>query len=203
MIERIDTNVGRLITYLDKAGLSENTVIIFTSENGYNSLQSYTSQLREAKGQIYEGGITVPAFINWKGTFKPAVRSENITVLDYFPTLLDLAEINDYKGQLDGDSILPIVRGGKEISADQRMLIWYIASTYKHAPCIMMKKGQMKYINFINSGKQELYNLTDDPTEQNNLASKMPKLASSFKQQMIHWVTTNKVALPKASKLMQ
>ena len=59
------------------------------------------------------------------------------------------------------------------------------------------KKGQMKYINFINNGKQELYNLTDDPTEQNNLASKMPKLASSFKQQMIHWVTTNKVALPK------
>ena len=140
MVENLDANVGRLIDYLDKNKLRENTVIIFTSDNGYNSFQSFTKNLRGQKGNIYEGGIKVPALLNWKGKIEPSEKTENISVLDFFPTFLDLANHKDHTGQLDGTSFLPLARGEK--LETPRTLFWYLASTYKNPPCVMLKEGR-------------------------------------------------------------
>ncbi|MGJ8654866.1 MAG: sulfatase [Akkermansiaceae bacterium] len=198
MVENIDMNVGRLMDYLNTSGKIDNTVIIFTSDNGYNGIQSHTNQLRGAKGEIYEGGIRVPAIVHWKGKIKPQRLTQNITVLDFFPTFLDLANTNKYTGTMDGNSILPIIEHAEK--PDERPLFWHIASTYKHAPCTMMKKGNWKLIQFLNTGKLELYNLTLDPAEKNNLADKSTEKRDELYAEMKTWRETNTVPIPAASK---
>ncbi|MDP8218879.1 MAG: sulfatase-like hydrolase/transferase, partial [Candidatus Theseobacter exili] len=79
MVQSVDENVKRIIDYLDKEGLRENTMVVFTSDNGFNGLQSCNKRLRGAKGTIYEGGIRVPAMVNWPGKVKPGRTDIPIT----------------------------------------------------------------------------------------------------------------------------
>ena len=81
MIASIDENVKRIFDYLDKEGLRENTIVIFTSDNGFNGLTSSTNTLRGAKGMVYEGGIRVPAFVNWKGHVNSGISETTICLV--------------------------------------------------------------------------------------------------------------------------
>ena len=96
MIRSIDDNVKRIADFLDDAGLSENTVIVFTSDNGFNGLQSSNSNLRGSKGNVYDGGLRVPAFIHWPEKVTPDRIDTNVQGLDLFPTFLELANVKDY-----------------------------------------------------------------------------------------------------------
>ncbi|WP_282123372.1 sulfatase [Algibacter mikhailovii] len=198
MIASVDDNVQRIFDYLDAAGLRENTVVIFTSDNGFNGLQSNTNSLRGAKGTFYEGGLRVPAFVNWKNKINSGVSHTPICGLDYFPTFLELAKIDDYKGLLDGESIVPLF---EEKPLKQRALFWHIASTYKNPPCSIIRKGDWKLIQFINDGSLELYNLKTDLQERMNLANEKPKIVSQMLNELVCWRRENNVPLPKISKL--
>ncbi|ANW95374.1 sulfatase [Wenyingzhuangia fucanilytica] len=198
MIAAIDENVKRIFDYLDEQGLRENTIVIFTSDNGFNGLQSNTNSLRGAKGTIYEGGIRVPAFVNWKGKVKAGISETPICGMDYFPTFLDLANIKDYKGVLDGTSILPVLKNN---SFKERPLFWHLASTYKNPPCSIIRKGNWKLIQFLNDGKLELYNLKDDLKETENLADINKKISSVLLKELTEWRKKNDVPLPPASIL--
>ena len=110
MIASIDENIKRIFDYLDKDGLRENTIVIFTSDNGFNGLTSNSNALRGAKGMVYEGGIRVPAFVNWKGQINAGISKTPISGMDYFPTFLDLAKVKNYNGILDGKSIVPLLK---------------------------------------------------------------------------------------------
>ena len=109
MVKSIDANVQRIIDFLDKNHLRENTLVIFTSDNGANR-PSATELLRGGKGEIYEGGIRVPALINWPGKVVPRVSEVPICAMDYFPTFLELAGVTGYKGTLDGSSLVPLFK---------------------------------------------------------------------------------------------
>jgi len=195
MVENMDENVGRLIKYLDDSGQRKNTIIIFTSDNGHNGLQSGTTQLRGSKGEIYEGGIRVPALLSWKGKVQPSIKKENITVLDFFPTFLDAAGIENYDDDLDGDSFLDIAQNEKN---EERTLFWYLGSQYIHGTCVMIKQGPMKYIYFLKTGKEELYNLERDPAEKQNIAKTDIETAKGFNEKMRAWLKGNEVPLPKS-----
>ncbi|MDO6737627.1 sulfatase [Wenyingzhuangia sp. 2_MG-2023] len=198
MIASIDENVKRIFDYLDQEGLRENTIVIFTSDNGFNGLQSNTNTLRGAKGTVYEGGIRVPAFVNWKGSIKPGNSDMPICGMDYFPTFLELAKIKDYKGILDGKSIVPLLQ---DISFTERSLFWHIASTYKNPPCSIIRKGNWKLIQFVNDGKVELYNLKEDLKETENLVDQNPKKTMQLLEELVNWRKENHVPLPPVSVL--
>ncbi|MEQ8556501.1 MAG: sulfatase [Cyclobacteriaceae bacterium] len=198
MIQSLDENVGRIIDYLDTQGLRNNTLIIFTSDNGFNGLQSTNNRLRGAKGHIYEGGLRVPALANWSGTIRPGTTDIPIHGLDYFPTFLEAAGITDYVGVLDGHSLIPIYM--QEAFPD-RPLFWHIASTYKNPPNSIIRKGKWKLIQFLNDGTVELYDLEEDLKESKNLANENVEVARELLAELETWRKENRVPLPNASTL--
>jgi arylsulfatase A-like enzyme len=198
MVKSLDENIQRIVDYLDAAGLRENTVIIFTSDNGFNGLQSCNENLRGAKGNVYEGGLRVPALISWPEKIKPRRSEYPVQGLDLFPTFLELAGIYNYNGILDGDSLVPLMQGE---TLKERSLFWHIASTYKDPPCSIIRKGNWKLIQFLKEGNIELYNLEEDLKERNNLASRNPEIAQSLLMDLVNWRKANNVPLPPSSAL--
>jgi arylsulfatase A-like enzyme len=198
MIQSLDSNIQRIIDYLDQAGLRENTVVIFTSDNGFNGMQSRNENVRGAKGNVYEGGIRVPALVNWPKTVAPGRSEVPIQGLDFFPTFLELAGISDYQGVLDGDSLVPLLHGEP---MKERALFWHLASTYKDPPCSIIRKGDWKLIQFLKNGQVELYNLRDDLKESKNLTVSNPEKAQELLVELTAWRKQNKVPLPPSSTL--
>jgi arylsulfatase A-like enzyme len=200
MIESVDQNVQRLVNYLEENGLRENTMIVFTSDNGCNGGQSSNNLMRGSKGYIYEGGVRVPAFVNWPGKVKPRRTEVAMSVLDYFPTFLDVAGIRDYAGQLDGNSLISLFRkDSKELV--NRPVFWHLASQYKHGTCSALRHGRYKLIQFLADGKLELYDLKADPMESKNLVDSEPKIAQRLVNELVDWRKTNQVPLPPNSVL--
>ncbi len=200
MVESLDENIGRLLAFLDEKKLREQTVIIFASDNGFNSIQTVDDSLRGYKGSIYEGGIKVPALISWPGTLTPKTIETPISAVDYFPTILDIAGIYDnYDGVLDGISTLPLAHGAEMIS---RPLFWHVASRYKHEPVTAIRAGYWKLIQFLNSGKVELYHLGKDPRETTNLAKVNVDKTNVLLKQIGQWRNKNNVPLPPISNVV-
>ena len=198
MVKSIDDNIKRITDYLDEAGLRENTVLIFTSDNGFNGLQSANKNLRGAKGNVYEGGVRVPTLINWPRRVTPGRSAEVIQGLDYFPTFLELAGVEGYTGTLDGESLLPLLQGNL---MKERAIFWHLASTYKDPPCSIIRKGDWKLIQFLKAGKLELYNLSEDLKESRNRAITNPEIAQALLKELVHWRQVNQVPLPPSSQL--
>ncbi|MGJ8642126.1 MAG: sulfatase [Luteolibacter sp.] len=199
MIESLDVNVGRIVDYLDSAELRENTVIIVTSDNGYNGGQSANKNLRGSKGYIYEGGTRVPCLINWPGKVTPRRTSTAVSGLDYFPTFMDLAGI-DYTGELDGNSLKPLFTG-EDATLSERPLFWQLSSQWKHGTCSVIRKNDLKLIQFLADGKLELYDLKTDQKEEHNLVTEKPELTQEMLKELVVWRTKNAVPLPPNSSL--
>lgn len=200
MIESLDDNVGRIVDFLSGSGLRDNTVIVFTSDNGQNSRANGTNNvLRGAKGDIYEGGIRVPTFVNWPGQTEPRRIQTAIMATDYFPTFMDLANIQ-YDGIQDGQSFRPLLQG-EDPGLRDRVLYWHLASRYRHGACSVIRKDHMKLIQFLKDGKLELYDLMRDPKEEHNLADEKPEVALRLVKQLVAWRQENQVPLPPESTL--
>ncbi|WP_168565816.1 sulfatase [Crateriforma spongiae] len=200
VVESMDQNVGRLVQFLDDAGIRDNTMIVFTSDNGQHPMYSTNNQLRGAKGEIYEGGIRVPTLVSHPGKVRPGRTDTPICGLDWFPTFLDVAHVTNHEGTLDGNSLAPLLQGTDDSLAD-RPLFWHIASQYKHGTCSVIRKNDHKLIQFLKDGRLELYNLKEDPAEQNNLAESNRELAESMRMELSQWRKANKVPLPPESTL--
>jgi len=200
MVESVDENIGRVVDYLNKNGLRENTMIIVTSDNGQNGNTSSNKLLRGSKGYIYEGGIKVPMLINWPNKITPRRSDAAVTCLDVFPTLMDVAGIKDYKGVLDGDSVTEIFEKDSKLF-QERTLFWQINSQWKHGTCSAIRKGNYKLIQWLSTGKLELYNLKTDVTESNNLVGSEVEMTKSMLAELVEWRKENKVPLPPNSVL--
>ncbi len=198
MVKSVDDNVQRIVDFLDQSDLRKNTILIFTSDNGFNGIQSCNDRLRGAKGNIYEGGIRVPALINWPEAIVPSRSDQPISGLDFFPTFLDLAGIDDFDGTLDGDSLRPLFDGR---ALQERALFWHVASRYKDQPCSIIRKGDWKLIQFLKRGEVELYNLKTDLKENQNLAQLNRGKAKELLDELTDWRKVNQVPLPPSSEL--
>jgi len=196
MIKSVDESVGRVVALLDKFGLTENTLIIFTSDNGgliggRNSNNRITSNfpLRMGKGSNYEGGTRVPAIFSWKGKIKPGAVSEvPIIGTDLFPTLAFLGQTKKMDLQnIDGVNILPLLTGASVLKRDA--IYWHYPHYHPEGgtPYSAIRQGDWKLIYFYESGNKELYNLRQDIGEKNNMILKEPALASIMYKKLKDW----------------
>jgi len=185
MLFALDKNIGRLIRNLKEKGLYENTTLVFTSDNGgLSTLSKERNQkaptavlpLRAGKGWLYEGGIRIPLLIkpaNYTGEAR--ISDEPVIGHDFYPTFLSLAGITTNSSTIDGVDLSPILNENKTLN--RKELFWH----YPHyhgsgwTPGAALLQGDWKLIEFYESGAVELYNLSEDISETNDLSLKYPE----------------------------
>ncbi|MFC2087697.1 sulfatase-like hydrolase/transferase [Bacteroidota bacterium] len=193
MVRSMDENIGRVIGKIEELGKTNNTIIVFTSDNGGlsttpKSWQTPTSVLpfRAGKGWLYEGGIRVPLIIHTpdlkqKGT----VCNSPVISMDFYPTLLELAGFKLKPEQhMDGKSIVPLLNQPE--TEEERTLVWhyphYHGSKWRLGSAI--RKGNWKLVEFYEEDLVELYDLRTDMEEMKDLAPAMPEKAEELKKLM-------------------
>ncbi len=196
MIESMDENIGRVLETLKKQGLSENTIIVFTSDNGgmatSNTIDNIpTSNLpfRAGKGYLYEGGIKEPLIIKWPKKIKKGTISHSpVTSTDLYPTLLDLADIRLQPDQhADGQSLEPLLKGKEQTN---KPIFWH----YPHysgglggKPSGAVRLGDYKLIEFYEDMNVELYDVQKDIGERFDLSKKDPEKVNQLKTMLHEW----------------
>ncbi|MHC4338457.1 MAG: sulfatase-like hydrolase/transferase, partial [Planctomycetota bacterium] len=184
--------VGMIVQKLKQLGLAENTVVIFTSDNGGESRVTTNAPLREGKSTLYEGGIRVPLIVHLPGiTPARAVCNTPVCVIDFYPTFCRIASVGPQPGQyLDGLSILPLLKN-PNARLPRDTLYWHYPLSKPHflggRSCGAIRKGDWKLLEFFDDGHVELYNLKDDIGEQNNLADKMPRKTKELHGLLQQW----------------
>ena len=209
MIASVDENVGRLLTEVERAGLTNNTLVMFTSDNG--GIRSISSQhpLRAGKGSYYEGGIRVPLVIRWPGVVAAGQHSEiPVTNLDVYPTLQSLIRAKKTSGLLDGDDISPLFDGQ---ALPERTLVWHFPvylqayqpkeddgrdPLFRTRPGSVIRQGRWKLHEYFEEEALELYDLVTDPGETTNLITKQPQRAQALHQQLQEWRATMEAPVP-------
>ena len=206
MIESIDTSLCQIIHVLEELGLEENTVIIFTSDNGgrrswlNGSWEHVTSNhpLRGGKGMIYEGGIRVPLIIRWPGVVKPGSRCKvPVSSVDFLPTILDISKTKeDPRHRSNGRSILPLLK--KRRNFKKRALYWHfpVYGEGGHGPSAAIRQDDYKLIKFFGSS-YELYDLKKDIGETKNLTGKMPDKVKQMSIKLNQWLKKTGAWLPR------
>lgn len=185
MVQSLDESVGRVVAKLEEAGLSENTYIIFTADNGPDS-NLYCGGLRGIKAQAHEGGTREVFLISGPG-IKPGASSDVPVIgTDFYPTILDLAGLPLQPEQhQDGVSLKPVLTEGGSI--EERSLFWHYPHYHRTKPYGAIRRGDWKLIEFFENGELELYNLKEDQAEQNNLAESQPEKADALLKEMLQW----------------
>jgi arylsulfatase A-like enzyme len=205
MIENMDENIGKILSKIDELGLSENTIIVFTSDNGGLSTAegSPTSNgsLRAGKGWLYEGGIRVPFIIKWAGKIKAGQVSEMpISSVDIFPTLSKAMNKNAViSKEVDGKDIVTLLKNEKVNGS--RFLYWHYPhySNQGGKPGAAIVKNNFKLILNYEDNSIELYNLKNDLAEQNNIATKNKNIVASYSLTLKKWLKNNNATYPKAN----
>ncbi len=192
MIEAMDLAVGKVLTALDEHGLRENTLVVFTSDNGGLSTSegwpTSNLPLRAGKGWMYEGGIREPLIVRWPGVTRPgSVISTPVSSPDFFPTFLEAAGVKPAPGQvLDGKSLVAVLKGG---TIPERALFWH----YPHygnqggAPAAAIRRGDWKLIEWQEDNRVELFNLAHDLGEKTDLTAREPARVAQLTKELRNW----------------
>jgi len=201
LIEMMDDGVGVVLDKLDELGLADNTVVIFTSDNGgVSSGDSFSSSMlpfRGGKGRQWEGGIREPYYVKVPGMTEPGSTCDTpVNGTDFYPTILELAGLPLRPEQhLDGVSIVPLLQGGNIAPRD---LYWH----YPHygnqggEPATMMRSANWKLIHYWEDGRDELYNLSTDEGEHHDVASANPAIVAEMRPKMNQWLDEVGARLP-------
>ncbi len=218
MIDSLDQSVGRILQALDDLKLADNTLVIFTSDNGgvggyavpgttQTKGTTDNSPLREGKGTLYEGGIRVPMLMRWPTRIRPGSRCNAPTAhVDLYPTLLHVAGAqvpSDYV--LDGVSLHPLWRDPQQ-PLPRDALYWHFPgyleayireATWRTTPVSVIRSGDYKLLEFLEDGRLELYDLRTDLGERHNLAGAQPELARRLREQLHRWRQQTGAAMPQ------
>ncbi len=222
MLKSLDANVARLLDALRARGLAENTVVIFTSDNGGflggpNRFITTNEPLRSGKGSLYEGGVRVPLIVRWPGvTPAGAVCDVPVASMDLPLTIREIVGLLDARANgtdlkskeppttaarfndpaIDGLSFAPLLKK-PTATLERDTLYWHYPHYYSTStPCSSIRKGDWKLIEFFEDNHVELYNLHDDPSEKTNLADKMREKAAELRQALAAWRTAVKAQMP-------
>ncbi|GAA4237859.1 sulfatase [Postechiella marina] len=205
LVETMDDAVGSVLKSLKTLGLDENTIVIFTSDNGGvsagDSFSTSNLPLNGGKGYQFEGGIREPYLLKIPNVTKGEVISEPVSSTDFYPTLLDLigGEQRPQEHQ-DGVSLKPLLSGGK---LSERALIWH----YPHYgnqggdPSGIIRRGDWKLIHYYEDGKEELYNLKSDLSEKNNVASNNPERVKKLSAELFTYLKNVNAKFPTKDPL--
>ncbi len=211
MVERMDQNLGKIIKTVQKLDL-ENTILIFTSDNGALAYLSRQYPLRAGKGSYYEGGIRVPLlFHHFGGKWAAKIKDTQVSNLDFMPTILDLVGASHPKAnELDGLSLVPLLEGKKSLK--KRPQFWHFPiylqayrkgedgsrdPLFRTRPGSVLRYGDWKLHEYFEDGSLELYNLKKDPEESTNLVHQKKKKTQQLHQILIDWRSTTQAPIPK------
>ncbi len=203
MIEQLDETVGRLVGHLDASGLSENTLVVFVSDNGgqvrwylgNGPTTTSNAPLRGEKGTLYEGGVRIPMIVRWPGSISAGTECDvPVVTTDLMPTCLDAARMGAPR-DIDGLSLLPMLKGG---AAPKREAIHFHYPHYHHdSPCGAMREGRYKLLERFEDEEVELYDLEADIGESRNLAGSKPQLADEMRARLAAWRESVGARLPE------
>jgi arylsulfatase A len=204
LLESMDTAIGRVREKIAQLGLTEKTIVVFTSDNGgrvtrdpVNGLPATTSNvpLRVGKASAYEGGVRVPLIVYWPGVTKPgSVSDAPVITMDLFPTVTEMAGLpaNAARTAVDGVSIVPLLRGGTRPARD---LFWHYPHHQHYQlggamPYAAIRSGDFKLIEFLEDLKTprvELYNIRADLSEKTDLAAAQPRKVEELRARLHAW----------------
>lgn len=227
MIQSVDESVGRVHQTLVELGLSENTMILFFSDNGGYGPKTCMRPLRGGKGMYYEGGIREPMFVYWPGKVAPGSSNDTPVIsTDFYPTFLEMARAKAPKDYLlDGLSLMPLLKGEKRL--DREKLFWHFPGylqaynglqedsrdrPFRTRPVSVIRKGDWKLLMFheewvLDGGSDkiasnnaiELYNLKTDLGESNNLVQSEKKKRDELLDELLDWQKEVDAKIPSES----
>ncbi len=197
MIHSLDVSVGRIVERLEKHGLTDRTVILFTSDNGgyigeyQNRKVTDNAPLRSGKGSLYEGGVRVPLLVRWPGvTPAGAVCQEPVLSTDLYWTIIDAAgcRVNEPPEEArDGQSLVPLLKNPKA-RLDREALYWHYPHYYATTtPVSAIRAGDWKLLEYYEDSRVELYNLKADLGETSDLAANMTDKTNELVQDLRAW----------------
>ncbi|HSV99659.1 MAG TPA: sulfatase [Sedimentisphaerales bacterium] len=191
-LECIDRGVGQIRDKLRELELSENTVIVFTSDNGGETRVTSNAPLREGKSCLYEGGIREPLIVYWPDVTRPGGVCETpVCTMDFYPTFAEAAGcVLPRAHVLDGASLAPMLRNPRT-AMDREALYWHYPLATPHflggRSAGAIRKGNLKLIEFFDTNTVEVYDLAADPGEQRNLADTQPDKSSELLAELREW----------------
>ena len=205
LVEQMDNGIGIVLNKIDELGIGDNTIIIFTSDNGGvasgDSHATSNLPLRGGKGRQWEGGIRVPYIIRTPQMQTARLCDVPVSGIDIFPTVLDYAGAEG--GEPEGLSLRPLLDRvpdeGSCTALNERPLFWH----YPHygnqggEPSSIVRKGDWKLIWYHEDGRYELYNLDEDIEEQNALQDKYPEIVNVLKEELHAWLESSDALMPE------
>ncbi len=215
MVENMDHNVGRIFRTLDSLNLTQETIVVFSSDNGGIATVSRQWPLRAGKGSYYEGGIRVPFVVAWPGQIAGGLPSDlPLSFLDMYPTLLRLCGLElPAEKLLDGQDLSPYLLGkAMTDSMLERPLFWHFPiylqayrrgqddardPLFRTRPGTVMRQGKWKLHEYFEDGGLELYDLSQDPGERINLAKAKPNVAAQLHGIMQAWREAQHAPVPQ------
>ncbi|PHS00299.1 MAG: arylsulfatase [Blastopirellula sp.] len=210
MVDAVDVSVGAILAKLDEQKITDNTVVIFFSDNGglctlRRMGPTSNLPLRSGKGWLYEGGVREPMIIRAPGVTTPGTEtSTSVVSTDFFPTMLELAGLPAMpKLHADGESLVSLLKG--KASKSDRALYWhyphYHGSTW--TPGASVLHGDWKLIEFYEYDNVELYNLKNDPGEQHDLSQSNPQKVKQLQSKLHAWQKKMKAKMPQPNPKYQ
>jgi arylsulfatase A len=195
MLESLDEGVGRILSKVKSLGLDDNTIVIFTSDNGGVGLNELgptptsLDPLRAWKGHVYEGGIRVPTIVRWPGRMAAGVVNHNyFTNTDYLPTLLEIAGTTRIPVPIDGRSVWStFVNPAKNLSHEPMYWHYPHFSNQMGRPSGAIRDGNYKLVESYETGELELFNINEDISESKNLANQYPDKVRELHGRFVQW----------------
>ncbi len=191
MVESMDKSLGDIMDFINKKEIEDNTIILFTSDNGGLSAvarggipHTHNKPLSSGKGSAHEGGIREPMIVSWPGVTEPGSQTNAYLIIeDFFPTILEMAGTADYETvqKVDGQSFAPFLRGDQGIN-NIRPLFWHIPNNWGPTgpgigPSSTIRKGDWKLIYYHANRQFELFNISEDIGESHNLVNEKKDIA--------------------------
>ncbi|MBD3175896.1 MAG: sulfatase-like hydrolase/transferase, partial [Armatimonadia bacterium] len=186
MVENIDDNVGRILAALDRLDLAEDTIVIFTTDNGPNT-ERYNGGMRGRKGSVHEGGVRVPCFLRWTGRVPAGHVVEPLTAhIDLLPTLGELCQIPVIdNGRLDGVSLVPLLAGADSEWLDRRLFTHQSRRGEVEADLGSVRTERYRWS--IEGDRKELHDMVADPAEETNIIDDEPEVAAELEAAYRAW----------------
>ncbi|MCA8988705.1 MAG: sulfatase, partial [Planctomycetaceae bacterium] len=203
MMAALDDSVGLVLDAIQEKNIQDNTVVIFTSDNGgVSSGDGFATSclpMRGGKGRQWEGGIRQPFYIYWPGVTTGGTTDILASGVDFLPTILEIAGVDpSAENPVDGVSLVPALRGK---GMPDRKLYWH----YPHygnqggEPSAIVMEGDWKLIHYFEDGRNELYNVKSDVGEQHDLAGQSPEKVAAMAQDLRKWLASVEATYPSSN----
>ncbi len=212
MVEGMDKSLGDIMSNIQRHGLTEETIVLFMSDNGGLSAHgrggkpnTHNKPLSSGKGSAHEGGVRVPMLVSWPGVTDPGSTCDQpVMIEDFFTTILEMAKVTSVEqvgGKIDGKSFAPLLRGQHDESRAERPLFWHFPNNWGPSgpgigPSSAMRKGDWKLIYYHDSGNYELFDLSKDLSETNNLAGSQPQVRAKLAAELGSYLTSVQAQMP-------